>query len=620
MTTSRSSIRGAGILLFCLAAFPGVSVADNPVVQTNYTADPAPMVYDGKVYLYTSHDEDVTVNNFFTMNDWRVYSSADMVNWTDHGSPLSYKDFTWAKGDAWAGQCIHRNGKFYYYVPVTQKSGGGAIAVAVATSPTGPFKDALGKPLATTGTGDIDPSVFIDDDGQAYLYWGNPKLWYVKLNEDMISYPGRPTEVSLTTAGFGKRSNSDRATAYEEGPWFYQREGRYYIVYPGDGVPENLSYTTSTGPLGPWTFQGVIMDKNQPKSAFTNHPGVIDFKGNSYLFYHNGALPGGGGYKRSVCIEPFTYKADGSIPKMTMTTAGASAVAHLNPFVQVEAETIAWSVGLKTETCSEGGLNVTQISNGDYIKVKSVEMGSGATSMEARVASAQSGGSIEVRLDSDSGTKVGTCEVKGTGGAQTWATVTCPLTGASGLHDVVFKFVGGSGELFKFNWWKMSGPGMADVGGADGGVPSGSDAGVGGSGGRDGGATGAGGRGGSGGRGGGGTAASGGSQGGKTGSAGGSTPTAGSSASAGNGAGGSSSSAGGSSSSARGGSSSSAGKSSSSAAGGKGGESGSASSFSAEGDGGCSCQSGPGRAPGGFALLAFMLLVLDRGRRRRGLR
>ena len=115
---------------------------------------------------------------------------------------LSYTTFSWAKGDAWAGQCIPRNGKFYYYVPVNQKSGGMAIGVAVSDSPTGPFKDALGHPLASTGTGDIDPTVFIDDDGQAYLYWGNPNLFYVKLNQDMISYSGNIVKVPLTTAGF----------------------------------------------------------------------------------------------------------------------------------------------------------------------------------------------------------------------------------------------------------------------------------------------------------------------------------------------------------------------------------------------------------------------------------
>ena len=235
--------RRAGALLAGLVTLvPTSSFADNPFVQTNYTADPAPMVHNGRLYVYNGHDEDVTVNNFFTMNEWRVYSTTDVVNWTDHGSPLRYSNFTWAKGDAWAGHCIPRNGKFYYYVPMTQKSGAMGIGVAVSNSPTGPFTDALGRPLVTTGTGDIDPTAFIDDDGQAYLYWGNPNLWYVKLNPDMISYSGNPVQVSLTTAGFGTRKDTSRATSYEEGPWFYKRGGRYYMVFAANGIPEQILF------------------------------------------------------------------------------------------------------------------------------------------------------------------------------------------------------------------------------------------------------------------------------------------------------------------------------------------------------------------------------------------
>ena len=446
-----------------IATYAVAAAADNPIVQTNYTADPAPMLHDGRLYLYTSHDEDVTVNNFFTMNDWRLYSTVDMVNWTDHGSPAGYKTFSWGTGDAWAPHGIERDGKIYLYVPINNSTGS-KIGVAVATSPAGPFEDALGKALISTGSGNIDPTAFIDSDGQAYLYWGNPDLYYVKLNADMISFAGSPTKVALTTAGFGARTKTDRATAYEEGPWFYKRGSVYYLVYPADSTPEKLSYTTSSGPLGPWMYRGDIMAKETGAgSSFTNHPGVIDYKNHSYLFYHNAALPGGGGYKRSVCVEEFTYTADGAIPTITMSSGGPKAAQNLNPFVQVEAETIAFSSGLKTEECGEGGLDVTNIDSGDYIKVKNVEFGAGANAFDARVASSTSGGSIELRLDSQTGTLIGTCAIAGTGGAQTWTTKTCTITGATGVHDLFLKFTGGSGPLFNFNWWKFSGPGGSDM-------------------------------------------------------------------------------------------------------------------------------------------------------------
>jgi hypothetical protein len=463
-TVRLSAQRTAAGIFAAATVYSAAALADNPVVQTNYTADPAPMVYDGRLYLYTSHDEDVTVNDFFTMNDWRLYSTVDMVNWTDHGSPASYKTFSWGTGDAWAIQVVSRNGKFYLYAPLNNSTGS-KIGVAVGQSPTGPFTDPLGKALISTGSGNIDPTVFTDEDGQAYLYWGNPDLYNVKLNADMISFPGSPTKVTLTTAGFGVRTKTDRATAYEEGPWFYKRNALYYIVYPADGTPEKISYTTSGAALGPWTYRGDIMAKETGSGgSFTNHPGVIDYKGHSYFFYHDAALPGGGGYKRSVCVEEFTYNADGTIPTIMMSSAGPKAVENLNPFQRVEAETIAFSSGLKTEVCSEGGIDVTSIDNGDYIKVKNVDFGSGATSFDARVASATGGGSIELRLDSQTGSLLGTCAVPGTGDAQTWMTKTCAVTGATGVHDLFFKFTGGSGNLFKLNWWQFSGPGGTAVG------------------------------------------------------------------------------------------------------------------------------------------------------------
>jgi len=424
--------------------------ADNPIVQTFYTADPAPMVHEGRLYLYTSHDEDVTVKDFYTMNDWRLYSTADMVNWTDHGSPAGLKTFNWGTDNAWAPQGVAKNGKFYLFVPLNNNTGA-KIGVGVSNNVAGPFMDPLGKALAASGSGNIDPTVFVDDDGQAYMYWGNGTLRYVKLGSDMTSTVGSITNVSLS--------------GFTEGPWFYKRAALYYMVYAATSGSEKISYATSDSPTGPWTVRGDIMD---PGSTFTNHPGVVDYKGHSYFFYHNSALPGGSNYKRSVCVEEFTYGADGSIPKLKMTTKGPSAVATLNPFQQVEAETIAFSSGLKTEVCSDtgGGMNVTSIGNGDYIKVKEVDFADGVTSFDARVSSSASDAKIELHLDSETGTSLGTCDVSG---ASSWTTKTCEVSGGSGKHDLFLKFVGGSGELFKLNWWRFTGPTMPGGGGDAGG-------------------------------------------------------------------------------------------------------------------------------------------------------
>jgi len=439
---------------------PFMSKAQNPIVQTNYTADPAPMVHNGTVYLYTSHDEDKTVKNFFTMNDWRCYSSTDMVNWTDRGAILSYKVFEWSRGDAWAGQCIYRNGKFYYYLPVNQKGGGNAIGVAVSDSPTGPFKDAIGKPLLT-GYGYIDPTVYIDDNGQAYLYWGNPNLWHVKLNEDMISYNEDLGIVKedLKDENFGYRAKKidNRTAAYEEGPWLFKRNSLYYLLYPAGGVPEHLAYSTAKSITGPWTYGDTIMNVIKEGGAFTNHPGYIEFKGKSYLFYHNAALLGGGGFKRSVCIEPFTFNTDGSIPLISPTKEGVKkSASNLNPYKRVEAETIAWEEGIETAQDEKAGVYVTDIHKGDYLKVRSVDFGKGADSFEASVASVTKGGSIEIHADSIAGTLLGTCKVKSTGGATNWEVQSCKVKKAKGVHDIYFLFKGEGGDLFNFDWWKLS--------------------------------------------------------------------------------------------------------------------------------------------------------------------
>jgi MYXO-CTERM domain-containing protein len=377
-----------------------------------------------------------------------------------------------------------------------------------------------------------------------------------------------------------------------------------------------------------------------PGSTFTNHPGVVDFKGHSYFFYHNSSLPGGNNYKRSVCVEEFTYGADGSIPKLTMSTKGPSGIAALDPFQQVEAETIAFSSGLKTQTCSDtgGGMNVTSISNGDYIKVKDVDFLDGVTSFDARVSSATSGAKIELHLDSQSGTLLGTCDVS-SASSSSWTTKTCTVSGGSGKHDLFLKFVGGSGDLFKFNWWRFSGPTMPPDGGVGaggaggstgpgtGGVGGGAGAspGKGGSGGGAGTTAGSGGSPGAGGtnagRGGSTTAGSGGAPG-----AGGTTPgTGGSPGAGGTNAGRGGSPGAGGTTPGTGGSAVSSGGAGSGGSAGPGGHAGNTAAAGSGGNGtsgadpgGCGCQTGGGAGNGGLAAaLCLFASVLGRRRRRR---
>lgn len=445
-----------------IASF-SISLADNPVIQTHFSPDPAPMVYNGTVYMYTG--DDIPGTDFYYMTKWRVMSSTDMVNWTDHGSPISLESFEWARDRAWAAQCIERNGKFYWYICAQSTQNDMAIGVAVADSPTGPFKDAIGKPLIMNGSwSNIDPTVYIDDDGQAYLYWGNGSLYYVKLNEDMISYSGDIVTVPITVESFGgirgnKNAETPNKDMFVEGPWLYKRNNLYYMMFAGMGKGgETLSYSTSSSPIGPWKYQGKIME-DQKLNSFTNHGGIIDYKGNSYLFYHSGLLPNGGSYGRASCIEQFTYNVDGTIPAVMATKEGPKPVGEINPYKRVEAETMAWSQKCSIAQHADVGVYVTSTRMNGYTKVREVNFGiKSPKSFSASLAAGVDGGILEVRLDSISGPIISSVQLPRTGGWEIFKTFTVELKQeVTGKHDVFFCFNGqnitAGRELFNFDYW-----------------------------------------------------------------------------------------------------------------------------------------------------------------------
>jgi hypothetical protein len=287
----------------CLVLLALVSIlcrAQKPILP-DFNADPSARIFDGELWLYPSHD--IAGSTGWNMVDWHAFSSVDLVLWNDHGVIFGLKDLTWADKLAWAPDCISRNGKYYFYFPADFQ-----IGVAVADHPAGPFKDALGHPLIARNEGGstaMDPCVFIDNDGQAYLYFGQNQLFVVKLGVDMISRisPIVPLVVQH----------------YHEGIWVHKRAGLYYFSYPsslGDRVANLLEYSTAPTPTGPFTYRGVIMD-NRSRNV---HHSIIQVGDRWLLFYH---VQGPSPYERRVCAEDLSYNPDGTIRPVAMTRDGA---------------------------------------------------------------------------------------------------------------------------------------------------------------------------------------------------------------------------------------------------------------------------------------------------------
>lgn len=426
--------RGGDEELFDLDWWKFNSHVNRPLISTKYTADPAPMIHNGTIYLYTSHDEDYA--DGFAMKDWLLYTSTDMVNWQDRGVVASLKDFKWFGRDngAWAICVVERNGKFYMYCPTH----GHGIGVLVSDSPEGPFTDPIGEPLIWQGDwNDIDPSVWIDTDGQAYLYWGNPNTYWVKLNDDMISLKGEIHKL-------------DHIEHYQEGPWLYKHGEHWYLAFASTCCPEGIGYAMSDSPEGPWKPMGHIMDRTWRTRG--NHPGIIDYKGKSYVFGLNYELMHLETFRhherRSVSAAEMHYNADGSIQKVPYWQDNVlEQIETFNPYRRVEAETMRWGYGLKTN--KEGSkIYITDIDEGEYLELSGVDFKKGAKSLTMNV-NVNTPATVEIRLDSVDGPLAGTLRLSATGGE--YRNQSCSLNGAKGVHDLFFVF---KGSGFTWDWWQ----------------------------------------------------------------------------------------------------------------------------------------------------------------------
>ena len=342
---NRQRIRVLLSFVICHFAFSSIG-AQNPVIRDQFTADPTARVFNGKVYLYPSHDIMPPAGqrqDWFCMADYHVFSSENLTDWKDHGVIVSQEKVPWGKADGysmWAPDCVQKDGKYYFYFPNGPKNGRGfAVGVAVADSPEGPF---LLEPEPIKGLSGIDPCVLIDSlsptgEGsqkvQAYIYWSGMGIRGAKLKDNMKELDGELQEVQvprregmpeMPPMKVGGQQMEGLPEGFKEGPFAFHRGDWYYLTFPWvrqEGGTETLAYAMSKSPLGPWDFKGIIMAEHANR-CWTNHHSIVEYKGQWYLFYHTNFFSPKDDKRRSVYIEKLTFNADGTIPEVKPTLRG----------------------------------------------------------------------------------------------------------------------------------------------------------------------------------------------------------------------------------------------------------------------------------------------------------
>jgi len=406
--------------------------AQNPFITDQFTADPTARVFNGRVYVYPSHDirapESVARKDWFCMEDYHVFSSEDLTDWTDHGVIVTQEKVAWVNPTSysmWAPDCIERNGKYYFYFPANLKTGRGfGIGVAIADKPEGPYIP-QSEPIEKVRG--IDPSVFIDKDGQAYIYYSLNKIFAAKLKDNMTELASDPVVLGdLPTKGL------------VEGPFFFERNGIYYLTYPHvQNVTERLEYAISDNPLGPFTVKGVIMDET-PMGTWTNHHSLVEYNGQWYLFYHNSAYSPKFDKNRSVCIDSLFFNPDGTIQKVRPTLRGvgitsASRQIEIDRFSHISPEGVSVAL-LDTLNTFKGWKTVLDKQNA-WIRYNAVDFGSKKLKQVQVNAASQTGGTLQIRLDKPDGAILAEVKIpKGTD----LSTVNARVTGfQKGVHDLI---------------------------------------------------------------------------------------------------------------------------------------------------------------------------------------
>ena len=415
------------LIFLLIVSLLNTVVAQNPIIRDQFSADPTARVFNGKVYLYPSHDIPTPPGknlrkNWFCMEDYHVFSSENLTDWTDHGVIVTQTKVPWLTNinyDMWAPDCVFKNDKYYFYFPV-----GGRIGVATADKPEGPYS-ILDKPVE--GIRGIDPCVLIDKDGQAYIFTAMGRISVAKLKGNMIETDGQPQTIANLPA-----------KGLIEGPFAFELNGRYYLTYPHvENKIERLEYAISDSPLGPYKQVGVIMDES-PSGCWTNHQSIVRYKGQWYLFYHDKDYSPNFDKNRSVRVDSLSFNSDGTIRKVIPTLRGvgiadASKKIDIDRYSQISNKGVSIAF-LDTLNTFKGWKTIFDKQNA-WIQYNTVDFGNKKLKSVRIEALSQTGGTLQIRIDKADGILLAEVKIpKGTG----WNSVDKRLSKyQKGIHNLV---------------------------------------------------------------------------------------------------------------------------------------------------------------------------------------
>lgn len=438
----RRAARLAALLL------PVAAFATNPLITDQFTADPTARVFDGRIYIYPSHDIPEPPGytgrpKWFVMDDYHVFSSDNLTDWKDHGVILRRSEVPWADQTTyamWAPDAVYKDGKYWFYFPTVPqvKEGGPGFRIGVATAdrPEGPF-----KPLDDfiAGVKGIDPGVLLDKDGSAYLFYSLDKIYVAKLKPNMTEIDGEPRVIdNLPKKGL------------QEGPFPFERNGIYYLTYPHVANKiERLEYATSSSPMGPYTWGGIILDESA-SGCWTVHHSIVEFKGQWYLFYHDRDLSPSFDKHRSIRADALSFEADGSIRKVVPTLRGVGLV-NANSEIQIDRYSATSPQGIAVSFLDDAnpfaGWKTAFSAPQAWLRFNQVDFGNGRQkSIEVRAKSSGKG-ALEIRLDKPDGPLLARVNSR----SADWAVATARAGKVpAGVHDLIV--TAGVGAPVEVDW------------------------------------------------------------------------------------------------------------------------------------------------------------------------